>query len=293
VGWFALAPDGPATIEVVLAATGSGETVGPVNRIDLGPEPVAVRIPWSLQSRPVPLDLIVRQAEGSINPAFIAVHYPLDRRPLVNLCRGKGVELGPGPRPQIFPGEGVDVSYVEQTHPDDWGRLYGGSSEVNFDPALSDRYVVGNANDVPAEARSLDFIFSSHVFEHLANPLGHLEHWSGLLKSGGKIVAVIPDYIGSKDFLMEPTSIAELESEYASNNFDVTDAHYEAYGRARGDAKFGEELRRKSLSIHVHFYTHDNTAAICEWAVRNLGYSSFSIIHADNHKDFYLVLNKA
>lgn len=293
IGWQASAPEGAATIEVGFVVSETGEPVGAPTRMALDAKPKVLRLPWPIQSYAAPLDLVVRQAKGSAGPAFIGVHLPLDRRPLVALCKGKGVELGPGPRPQIFPGEDVDVSFVEQTHPDQWASLYGGSSEVTFDPALAARYVVGDANEIPADPGSLDFIFSSHVFEHLANPLGHLELWSGLLKPGGKIVMIVPDYIGSKDFLMDETPMAELEEEYRSGGFDVLERHYQAYGKARGNPALAAQLSEKNASIHVHYYSHGNMARVCEWAVEKLGYSAFTIQHSDNHKDFYVILEKA
>jgi SAM-dependent methyltransferase len=293
VGWQASAPEGPATIEVGFVVSATGAPVGEATRLDLDERPRVIRLPWPVQPPAEPMDLVVRQAKGSTGSAFIGVHYPLDRRPLVALCKGKGVELGPGPRPQIFPGEGVDVSFVEQTHPDQWASLYGGSSQVTFDPALAGRYVVGNANEIPAGPESLDFIFSSHVFEHLANPLGHLELWSRLLKPGGKIVMIVPDYIGSKDFLMDETPMDELEDEYRSGGFDVSERHYQAYGKARGNPDLAARLIEKQASIHVHYYSHGNMARVCEWAVEKLGYSAFTIQHSDNHKDFYVILEKA
>ena len=60
------------------------------------------------------------------------------------------------------------------------------------------------------EDGSLGFIFSSHVFEHLANPLGHLEHWYAKLRHGGLIVGIVPDVGGSKDYVFEPCSVTGL-----------------------------------------------------------------------------------
>lgn len=292
VGWYASAPHGAAEIEVVFQDSGSGKPIGASATMKLDANAQAIRLPWPLEPIGDDFDLVVRAPASSGGAAFVAVHYPLDRKPLLALCKGRGVELGPGPRPQVFPSDDVDVSYVEQTHPDDWGRLYGGSAEVSFDPNLASRFVVGNADAIPAEPGSLDFIFSSHVFEHLANPLGHLELWSRLLKPGGRVAMIVPDYIGSKDFLMDQTSIEELETEYADGGFALSDAHYEAYGKARGNAALAADLKAKNASIHVHYYTHSNMARVCEWAVERLGYSAFSIVHVDNHKDFHVVLTK-
>lgn len=293
VGWYGTATGSAATIEVSFVISGTDAVAGKPLRFALDAHATPIRLPWPVEPQSRPLDLVIRRIDEGAGAAFLAVHFPLDRRPILALCKGRGVELGPGPRPQVFPAADIDVRYVEQTHPDDWARLYGGSAEVTFDPALAPHFVVGDADRIPAEPGSLDFIFSSHVFEHLANPLGHLALWADLLKSGGRIAMIVPDYIGSKDFLMDETSIEVLEAEYATGGFALTQAHYDDYGRARGNPDLGADLMKKKASIHVHYYSHGNMARVCEWAVERLGYAAFSIVHSDNHKDFYVVLEKA
>ena len=44
---------------------------------------------------------------------------------------------------------------------------------------------------MPVPDNSLDFIFGSHVFEHLANPIGHLKRWHAKLKPGVTLMHVI------------------------------------------------------------------------------------------------------
>lgn len=38
----------------------------------------------------------------------------------------------------------------------------------------------------------LDFVFSSHCLEHLANPIAALEHWKACLKPGGVVFLYLP-----------------------------------------------------------------------------------------------------
>lgn len=292
VGWYACALSGDGVLNIRLRASLSGKIVSS-SIMRLSGQLNEIRLPWPQEPWPDHLDLEIVAEAGMPSDLFIAATHLLDRAHLIGTCIGRGVEIGPGPRPRILPTDGVDVSYVEQTHPDRWADLYGGGAEISFDPALASRYVVGDANSIPAEPGSLDFIFSSHVFEHLANPLGHLELWARLLKSGGRIVMVVPDYIGSKDFLMEETSLDELEAEYRAGSFDVTPQHYQAYGRARESAKMAAKLEAAGASIHVHFYSNASMSKVCRWAIENLGYSAFSIEHVPNAKDFYVVLVKA
>jgi hypothetical protein len=135
------------------------------------------------------------EASGSL---FLAIHRALSRRDFVASAKGAGVEIGPGAQPQILPADDVQARYLEQMHPEKWNALYNGGGKYPVRPELWDNYIVGDASNLPCDDGSLDFIFSSHVFEHLSNPIGHLRHW------------VVPDLGGSKDYFQQPSELAEL-----------------------------------------------------------------------------------
>lgn len=76
-----------------------------------------------------------------------------------HFCRGVGVDVGCGdwPLPGAIPVE-----------------LKNGGDAMTF------------------EHRDLDFCFSSHSLEHLADPVGALLHWKKSLKPGGVLFAYLP-----------------------------------------------------------------------------------------------------
>lgn len=237
-------------------------------------------------------DLELRFSGGSGGRAFLAVHRILDRSEVLALCRGKGVELGPGPRPQVLPNETREVLYIEQSPPDRWNRLYNEQNRFCVDKDLWSRYTIGDAYPLPVEDDSLDFIFSSHLFEHLANPLGHLEHWHAKLRQGGVVVGIVPDVGGSKDYVFEPCHIPDLLGEYAEGIMQPQLSHYQRWAVARAPGKDPSWYWRAQRSIHVHFYTIDNMKALLEIAVKQLGFRSFRIWYTPNHKDFYFLVEK-
>lgn len=49
-----------------------------------------------------------------------------------------------------------------------------------------------NAYNILEENRSLDFVFSSHLLEHLDKPKEAIRHWSSKLKSGGVLFMYLP-----------------------------------------------------------------------------------------------------
>lgn len=236
--------------------------------------------------------LVIEVPAAKGNKLFLGVHKLLDRTMLYGQCAGMGVEIGPGPRPQILPSATTQVKYVEQATPDQWEQLYGKDSRTPLDKSLWEHYVVGNADNVPAAPGSLDFVFSSHVVEHLANPLGHLAYWATLLKPGGKVLAVIPDRDGCKDFVFPPSTLEELLTEYEAGDMKVALRHYERWLPHRMPASTAQELLDAGRSIHVHFYTPASMEAILRATYQRLGFGSCEVVRSANHKDFFVRLVK-
>ncbi|WP_249741140.1 methyltransferase domain-containing protein [Agrobacterium rubi] len=54
--------------------------------------------------------------------------------------------------------------------------------------------VLANPEDLPFKAESIDYIVALHMLEHVANPVEVLLHWETILKPGGGIGLVLPDY---------------------------------------------------------------------------------------------------
>jgi hypothetical protein len=248
-----------------------------------------VRVPATVSAS---ANLVAEVPAHSSGPVFFGVHRLLDRQDLYRWCKGKGAEIGPGSKPQILPAPDVDVTYIEQATPDQWQALYGIDTKTPVDTSLWDRYVVGNADRIPAEPASLDFIFSSHVVEHLANPLGHMAYWATLLRKGGVVAAVIPDMKGCKDFVFTPSSVDELAGEFREGDMTVKLHHYQRWGAHRAPGKDAREILESGRSIHVHFYTPDSMRSALKGHFRQLGFSSFEITSSANHKDFFVLLKK-
>jgi predicted SAM-dependent methyltransferase len=224
--------------------------------------------------------------EGSL---FFLVHEILDRSTIYSLCKGKGIEIGPGPRPQILPETDIDITYIEQMPAAEWKRLY--KKDLVIDDTLWERYIIGNASNLPVLNNSCDFIFSSHVFEHLANPLGHLEYWSSKLKVGGLVAAVIPDIYGCRDYIFPPSTLMEILQEYESGIFDLQEKHYRRVCNARSNLNF-DKLVQDHASIHAHYYTQFSIVKIA-LCVLELGFfKNWKVISSQNHKDFHLLLWK-
>jgi hypothetical protein len=237
-------------------------------------------------------DLVIQLPEKGGAPVFFGVHRLLKRKVLYSRCKGTGVEIGPGPAPQILPGALTVVKYVEQATPEAWQELYGKGRKLHIDAKPWQHYVVGNADAIPAAPGSLDFIFSSHVVEHLANPLGHLAYWATLLKAGGVVAAVIPDHTGCKDYVFSASTMDELDAEYQLGSMAPSLSHYVRWAQHRAPNTDPEEILQSGRSIHVHFYTPESMERILEKAHKQLGFRRFVVTREHNHKDFFVLLEK-
>jgi len=237
-------------------------------------------------------DLVIQVPEKGGAPLFFGVHRLLKRRQLYSRCKGIGVEIGPGPKPQILPSAHTAVNYVEQATPEAWEKLYGKHRKLRIDSGLWRHYVVGNADAIPVAPQSLDFVFSSHVIEHLANPLGHLAYWATLLKASGVIAAVIPDHRCCKDYVFPASTMDELDAEYQLGSMSPSLSHYRRWARHRAQNTDPEEILNSGRSIHVHFYTPESMERILEKVHRQLGFQRFAVTREHNHKDFFVLLEK-
>lgn len=289
-GFFKFRSNGASDVKVIVGWT-KGDRESLSSQSNLIATKKLVDIPVAATKGDA-FDLVIQVPLQKGAKLFVGIHRLLDRNELYSRCKGKGVEVGPGPKPQILPDAGTEVKYVEQATPDQWQKLYGKDTKVPVDPALWNLYVVGNADNIPASPESLDFVFSSHVIEHLANPLGHLAYWGTLLKPGGVVAAVIPDRDGCKDYVFLPSSFDELEAEYLRNSMNPTLYHYQRWAKHRAPKADPSEILQSGRSIHVHFYTPDSMTDVLSKMYKRLGFRKFNVVSEQNHKDFFVLLEK-
>jgi len=84
---------------------------------------------------------------------------------------------------EVCKGRGVDVGYgkEEWKFPDAMG----------IDPAINPRW---NARDFAPYHVNLDYIFSSHLLEHLDDWVAALNYWRSRLRPGGVVFLYLPHY---------------------------------------------------------------------------------------------------
>jgi SAM-dependent methyltransferase len=138
---------------------------------------------------------------------------------------GRGLEIG-GPS-QIFGAHGAmpvypvarqidNVTFASRTR---WeGRVEAGET-FSFDPRkAAGRQYIAEATDLSAIAdESYDFVISSHMLEHCANPIAALKEWRRVVRTDGALLLVVPHRDGTFDRFRPVTPLSHLIQDALSN----------------------------------------------------------------------------
>ena len=92
------------------------------------------------------------------------------------------------------------------------------SSGANFQydkhRPLGQQYISEATNLKQIKSETYDFILSSHVLEHIANPLNALYEWIRVLKAEGVLVLILPHKEGTFDHKRKVTNLSHLIKDY-------------------------------------------------------------------------------
>lgn len=121
-----------------------------------------------------------------------------------------------------------------------------------------------------------DFLISSHMLEHSANPIRVLNEWKRVLKPGGVLLLVLPHRDGSFDQFRPVTSLAH-RIEDAERNVDERDStHLEEILQLHDLARDPGHTTREELRVwigdnfrnrgaHHHVYDTLSTATLLDF----------------------------
>lgn len=148
-----------------------------------------------------------------------------------------------------------------------------------LEPTLADYY--GDACELPFHDSSIQFVASSHVLEHVANPLAALSEWFRVIRHGGIIYMVIPDRRRTFDHLRPLTHPAHMLTDSRNRVTQSDGTHIDdfVYGidwgmfspstpptqvkTARDDlASLYRRSTDAGLEINIHFHTFESENAV-------------------------------
>jgi SAM-dependent methyltransferase len=171
---------------------------------------------------------------------------------------GLGVEIGAFTTP--IPG--ISPIYVDR-----FGHYAGAPSGAEF---------YGDACDLPVHDSSLDFVASSHLIEHVANPIAAFNEWYRVLKDGGIIYMVVPDRRRTFDHPRPLTSVEHMVEDFARGTTQVDGTHIddfvfgvdwrlfapgtpaaEVHAARQRQANAYREAIAQGNEINIHFHTFE------------------------------------
>jgi SAM-dependent methyltransferase len=185
----------------------------------------------------------------------------------------KGLEVG-GPSPSFFP-LGIytfprwldNVNFGEYTL---WGNQTNNSPYIFPGKSILGKQIICDGVDLTLlEDKSYDFIFASHVLEHMVNPLKAIKNWKRVVKDNGFLIIVVPWKENTFDRYRPITSFDRL-LEYFNNDrredyvMDLLPEILETYDfsmdpGAGGRDNFIERCRNQyhNRALHVHVFDFD------------------------------------
>jgi SAM-dependent methyltransferase len=93
----------------------------------------------------------------------------------------------------------------------------GGSFVFHPGKAPGRLFVAEGADPSVIPSATYDFVLSSHMLEHTANPLRALAEWSRLLRAGGALILVVPHRDGTFDHRRPITAMSHLVGDFDAN----------------------------------------------------------------------------
>lgn len=145
----------------------------------------------------------------------------------------------------------------------------------------------GEAASLPFKSNSLDYVASSHVLEHVANPIKALAEWHRVLRPGGIIYMIVPDRRYTWDHARALTPIDHFFDDFRSETTSVDGTHiddfvgnvdWSTYSPSTSPEKVSEAKENlkntywaairsgNEINIHFHVFEPSNLGALIEKA---------------------------
>lgn len=158
-------------------------------------------------------------------------------------------------------------------HRTTWEGAISAGPTFHFDrsKALGHQYVAEATDLAGIPSSSYDFLLSSHMLEHSANPLKALTEWMRVLKPGGTLVLALPHRDGTFDHRRPVTPLAHLIEDFERRMGEEDLTHLDEILRLHdlskdpeaGDLQtFAERARKNFDNRCLHQHVFDTRLAI-------------------------------
>lgn len=157
----------------------------------------------------------------------------------------------------------------------------GTSYTYNSTRPVGYQYIMDAANLDQIASETYSFLISSHVLEHISNPLKALQEWLRILKTDGHLILVIPHKEGTFDHKRPTTSLKHLIKDFQENIgeddlthlaeiLDLHDLSRDPYAGSYETFKCRSLDNFKNRSLHHHVFTTPLVTALMEYLDLNI-----------------------
>jgi len=144
------------------------------------------------------------------------------------------------------------------------------------------------------ENESYDFVLSSHVLEHMGNPLKALYEWERVLKNHGLLLLCAPDKDKTFDHRRPTTSLDHLIEDYRKNTdehdsnhlseiLELHDLSMDPGAGTREEFVGRSRQNYENRCLHHHVFT-------LESLVKAISYVGFNVLMATPHPPYHIVV---
>lgn len=133
-------------------------------------------------------------------------------------CQGKGIEIGAAAHNPFGLENCLFLANKERV--EFWRQ-----SEISMCGKYIEPDMYGDAENIPLEDNTLDYVLSSHVIEHVPNPIKAFFEWNRVLKDQGIVFMIFPKRDSDPQDVNRPISkISDFYNQY-KNPQPLTDEH--------------------------------------------------------------------
>jgi len=163
------------------------------------------------------------------------------------------------------------LDYAERT-------LWSDAPRTGPQPAVPLRHqLIGEAGALDVADDTYDAVISSHVLEHLANPLGALAEWRRVVRPGGHVLLIVPHRDSTFDHRRPVTTLGHLRDDAARDTPEHDLTHIEEILElhdlerdpgAPSRAVFEQRCREvaDTRALHHHVFVSRTVAEACSAA---------------------------
>lgn len=217
--------------------------------------------------------------------------FPDSRQRLAGFTGKRGIEIG-GPS-AIFKSRGMFPVYDVAAQVDNcvFGQETVWDGKVRS--GITGKHFVAEGSELKAaDDNSYDFVLSSHMLEHTANPIKALKEWRRVLKKNGQLFLVLPERTHTFDRKRPVTTFEHVLDDYQSGRDESDLTHLDEILRLhdlRKDPEAGTpaEFKNRSLRnmenrcLHHHVFDERLIKQILE-------YSGFVLLQFEVVPPFHL-----